>query len=838
MNIAKYLIVIICVVIFSFNKLNAITLVNNGTSNYSIVIGIDASPSELHGADELQMFLQIISGAYLPIMRENETITGPAIFLGNSGKLQLIDNTINFQDLGKEGFVIKTTGEHLILAGGKLRGSMYAVYSFLEEKLGCRWYSSKVSHIPKISTITLGELNETQKPAFESRDPFWFDTFDADWSARNKCNGSTARLDAKRGGKVIYEGVHTFNMFIPHDSYFESHPEYFSELNRHRTFEQSQLCLTNPEVVGITRYKVLDWMKTRPEINIYGVGQNDYRAGACECIHCKPIDDREESHAGTLIYFVNKIAEYTEKYYPEKMIGTLAYHYTVNPPKYAKPGKNVNIRLCHMTSVYGCDAHPVTDCSQNMRFANDLRGWHKVTDNIYIWDYLTDFQHYMLPKPSFFATKKDLMFFRDMGVDGIFEQGAYESFGGSDAELQAYIEAKLMWNPNRDLYEIMDDFLNGYYGPAAKPIRKYYDMMYNKVFGEWLHFPINPQPTADYISSDVLAKADEYFDEAEQLAKGNPEIAYRVEAARLWIRYAKLAKPLEHVIEDGNYKPLPSVDAAARLRELESYMETCRNHGITLLEEYGTPREQLIKSYYSTYKIVTLENTNLKVDIIPGLGGRILQIKNKNTNRNLLRIASSKESGYPAPKGYSDGVLAVDELDYTIEKSNNGSKIVLTGYSSDYSIYCTKEINLPEGKSELEFSTTIEAKKDVTQPMRVQPLSNFDLFNCADLKFGFGESLSKISLQPIPQSDQLGNIRQIFWGASVPSNIFTFVNKTENTGIINVFDKGEIEGCTLTGNTETNTVGLSLQGILNPFKKGETRKVHHKYVFINDISNF
>ena len=65
------------------------------------------------------------------------------------------------------------------------------------------------------------------KPVFESRYPFWYDALDADWSARNKCNGS-ARLDERRGGKLIYQGVHTFNRFIPASTYFDDHPEYFS----------------------------------------------------------------------------------------------------------------------------------------------------------------------------------------------------------------------------------------------------------------------------------------------------------------------------------------------------------------------------------------------------------------------------------------------------------------------------------------------------------------------------------------------------------------------------------------------------------------------------------
>lgn len=136
-----------------------ITLVQDGKPAAAIVINHEASPSEMHGAKELQMFLQMISGAFLPIYQDNESVQGTMILVGNSAKLQEIAKDIKFSDFGDEGFIIKTVENNLILAGGRLRGSMYAVYTFLEEQLGCRWYASMVSKIPRISTITIDEIN-------------------------------------------------------------------------------------------------------------------------------------------------------------------------------------------------------------------------------------------------------------------------------------------------------------------------------------------------------------------------------------------------------------------------------------------------------------------------------------------------------------------------------------------------------------------------------------------------------------------------------------------------------------------------------------------------------
>ena len=829
-------------------EVHAIILADGGRSNYSIVLADDASPSEIHGAKELQTFFEMISGAYLPLYRANEDIPGSMILVGNSSKLRSVDSNIDFDNLGTDGFVIKTAGSHLILAGSKVRGSMYAVYTFLEEKLGCRWYTSQVSRIPQLSTVTLQNIDEIHIPAFESRNPFWYDAFDGDWSARNRCNGSSARLDDDRGGKIIYQGGHTFDMFIPASGYFENHPEYFSIVKGRRVFEhyQAQLCLNNPEVIGITKDKLYKWMKNSPDAYIFGVGQNDGFAGECECRICKPIDIREESPSGNVIYFVNKVAEYVEKDFPDKKVGTFAYNYTVKPPKYARPRGNVNIRLCHMSDIEGCDAHPVEDCSHNANFANYVRGWHEIADHIYIWDYKTNFQHYMMPKPSFFATQKDLQFFKRNGVDGIMNQGAYQFHNGASAELSAYLEAKLMWDPDRDVKMIMDDFLEGYYGPAAPAIRKYYDLLYNKTFGEWMHFPINPRPYAEYLSPGLLTKLDVCLQEAAKLAKGKPEIEYRVEAARLWVQYAELNKPAEHIAENGLYKPADEDRAKKSLLALNDFVETCRRHTITGLQEYGTHREKMMRANFSTNRIVTLENDLLKVDVVPGLGGRILQICDKGSGRNMLRTSKINARYYPAPTGYSDGILSFDALDHRIEKTSDGIRLIMSGtgnaptvYSpNDNSLYCEKVIFLDAEKASLTFTTKIENRGNSGKGLKITPTPQFDVGNCADIQIGYKTESGNYEVFPLIGTDGEGEVRKEYWKAAIPSDTWILMNKAQNTGIMSIAHRDELEGYILSGSSENNSLSLSLQGIFGTLRGGETRTLSHTYTIINDVSEY
>jgi hypothetical protein len=182
-----------------------VTIAQNGVAKAVIVIAKDATEPERHAANELAGFLRQITGAKFEIQAP------PA---AGQSRLAVVD--FSTEGLRSDGIVIRTVGNDLILAGDRPRGTLYAVYTFLEEQIGCRWWSSKASTIPIKPTLRIDRLNVRYVPPLEYRESFWFDAFDGDWAVRNKSNGNSERLDDKRGGKHIYEGfVHTFFPLIP-----------------------------------------------------------------------------------------------------------------------------------------------------------------------------------------------------------------------------------------------------------------------------------------------------------------------------------------------------------------------------------------------------------------------------------------------------------------------------------------------------------------------------------------------------------------------------------------------------------------------------------------------
>jgi len=350
-----------------------IMLASGGQSDYTIVIDQRCSPSEQYGAEELQMFLEQICGAKLPIRRINVIpVSGPMILVGRSEVLDRLPVDIDFAALGDEGFVIKTVGSDLVLAGGRLRGSMYACYEFLDKYLGCRWFTAEgatpaVSRIPRRKTIKLPDIDYQKIPALEYRCTDYREAQDGDWAARNRMNSTFARLEQKHGGKIVWPGkawVHTFRRLVP-AGYFAEHPEYFAEVDGKR--QTSQLCVTNPEVVKIATETVRMWLGLWPEANIVSVSAND-GGGFCGCENCVALTEREGSRAGQVLYLANQIADNIKDEFPDVAISMLAYSPTMIPPKHIRPHSNVIVRYA---TIHACRSHPLTrDCGDEARAAS------------------------------------------------------------------------------------------------------------------------------------------------------------------------------------------------------------------------------------------------------------------------------------------------------------------------------------------------------------------------------------------------------------------------------------------------------------------------------------
>ena len=515
-------------------------LAEKGKAAAVIILDSAATTPERNAAEELAQTLKEITGASFDVQVAGATVPRRAILVGQGAAARQLFKEVPFDQLGAEEIVIKTKGDRLLLAGGRPRGTLYAVSHFLQQQCGVRWWTPWASRIPKKSKLEIANLDLRDKPAFEYRESYWYPAFDARWSVRNFNNGQSSRVPAEWGGRVTYKGfVHTFYPLVPPDKHFAEHPEWFSLIKGKRTTNRAQLCLTNPQLRDFMVGRVREWLRQSPDAGIISVSQNDWY-GWCECEQCKALDDAEGTHAATMLDFVNYVAEKIEPEFPRVAVDTLAYQYTRKPPKTLKPRPNVIVRLCSIE----CDFREPFDAPSNTlnaAFAADIRGWSKRCNRLYIWDYSTDFAHYVQPHPNWFVLGPDLRFFQQHHVLGVFSEGAYQSHGSEMSELRGWVLAQLMWNPNQDDRALIDEFINGYYGTNAAPfIRHYMDLMHRESAGHKL--TCYSAPDAKFLGFRPLAEAERLWQQAERAAADDPELLARVRLAHLPVRYVWLTR--------------------------------------------------------------------------------------------------------------------------------------------------------------------------------------------------------------------------------------------------------------------------------------------------------
>ena len=525
------LIILSCLAAFSSAKA-AFIVAKDGKAQTVIISQPGASAPESKAAQELSETLQQITGSYFPIA-SNET--KKAIIVGPGDIARKLFPEIPFDKLGPDEIVMKVKGNNLLLAGGQPRGTIYAVNRFLQEQCGVRWWTPWATNIPHRAILKIPKLNVRYTSPFEYRAPYWYPAFEQKWKVHNESNDQSWEIPADLGGSIKYKGfAHTFNHLVPPDKHFKEHPEWFSMVNGKR-IPDGQLCLTDPQLRDFVVERVKKSLRDSPDCQIVSVTQNDWFK-FCECPNCKAVDDAEASHAGTMISFVNYIAEKIEPEFPNVLVDTFAYQYTRKPPKTVKPRHNVSVRLCSIECNF---REPLSHLS-NAAFANDIKKWSQICQHLYIWDYVTDFKNYVHPHPNWFVLGPNIRFFEQYGVKGIFEEGAYAGHGSEMAEMRSWVLAQLMWNPKQDDRTLIKEFLNGYYGEKAGPlIYRYLEMVHQSSEGLFLGCYLRKEPPS-HLRFSVLGPVEELWQDAERAVADDPEKLWRVRIAHLPVRCAYL----------------------------------------------------------------------------------------------------------------------------------------------------------------------------------------------------------------------------------------------------------------------------------------------------------
>ncbi|MCL2299755.1 MAG: DUF4838 domain-containing protein [Firmicutes bacterium] len=560
-----------------------------GASDYVIVVPDDAPQSFYAGARWINEFLNQMLGkdkdapGPLPVVKRSDYVSGKCIALGRTdlggAAFDLAADALKTD----EGFVKMALGDNIFISGKRTgpdpgRAAMYGCADFIENELGCRWFTPTLRTAPRKDDIFIkADLNDVQEAKLDYRDDYWPQVYlYPEFKAFHKVNSFMGVGDyaGDYGRNFQYIGgfCHTLWDLVPR-SLFDTQPELFAYRLDQKAWAPDQRCLTNPKVFELVKTKVFAYIDANVnDLNskIVSVTQEDNDA-PCQCERCLAMDALYGGPSGTNLWFTNKIADAVWEEYsvaqhghiarPDILVDTFAYTYTVEPPTNIFPSKNVIVRMCSMGC---CFNHPLRDCGygkgglfpdmkpHSSEFARQMKGWGALCKEngaqLYVWDYNTCFKFYPQLYPNLHVLADNLQFFVENGVRGVFEEG-YDTGGvevlpgscsGEFGELRAYMLAKLLWNPYLNSNQLMDEFMDAYYGAGAAPyIKEFLDYYTNLAIGTG-HISVFGRPEEfPYLNAFQCGKMDKLFDKAEQAASGSREQFLNVKRSRLSLTYQK-----------------------------------------------------------------------------------------------------------------------------------------------------------------------------------------------------------------------------------------------------------------------------------------------------------
>ncbi len=526
-------------------------LAENGTTAYVITVAEDAIAPEKTAARELKHYLESITGADFPIVTPAEVdATAPQIIVGAGQQAHKLLPEKTWQAVGKDGIVIKSQGNRLVLAGNRPRGTLYAVYEFLENNTGIRWWAPGATTIPKQPLLKISAQDIVYTPPFSYREHYSHGPSrpgdDPVFATILRENGHYQTQSEEWGGHYSILGfVHTFSRLLPPDVYFKDHPEWYSDpankgapctaQSKMPVGDTFQLCFSSPGILEEATRNALKWIDKNPAAGYISLSEADV-APYCQCADCRAFAAREGSEAGIIVDFVNKIAAKIGEKYPHFLVETLAYHGSEKPPKTIRPAKNVIVRMAPIDTDYG---HPVNS-EENKAVRDNLKGWSKIAQHLFIWNYETNFTYLLMPHPNWNDIGNDLRFFASHNVKGFYQQGNHYTNGAGDfVEMRAWLAGKLMWNPGQDQAALMSTFLEGYYGKAAPFLQKYIDLVLKSY-----HATSKPlgcfNPDFSYLTLDVMNEATRLFGAAEKAIGDDPVLRERLGRTRVSLDMAWL----------------------------------------------------------------------------------------------------------------------------------------------------------------------------------------------------------------------------------------------------------------------------------------------------------
>lgn len=583
--------------------LRAGPLVKDGKPRAILILPAQPTPAASQAARILQEHVLQISGATLKISSEKDvagtaTADRPWILVGEG----TLAKKFGFATagLGPGGVLLQSRDNMLALLGTDSQtpadpnGTLYAVTLFLEDKLGVRylWPGELGKVVPHRSTIDIVDFKFRFTPRLGQRhirslgysdrlkvglDRLRFTRADyekqmAEAQKTQAHSGDWFRWQ-RLGGSLKLNGGHAFTHLWA--KYGKEHPDWFAlqpngSRDQSANPDRARLCKSNKELIAaIAREKIEEFNKN-PDLTSVAIGPNDGgRLSFCTCAKCEALDDprgrkvmlwdftgkarRDFEHVSLtdrMVYFWNAIAEQVTKVHPNKLLVVDAYSVYAAPPVTRKLHPNLVVRFASL------GYHDETYRQESLR---DWDEWSKAAKRIFFRPNLMLLgRRTGLPLLYVHKFGQDFRHLADHGLLGTDFDGCCHHWATQG--LNYYVVARLNWDPEQNVDAIIDDYCRSGFGPAARPVRRYFDRL-EKLQDESAKDKAKQTPTAGF-EPDVIKQLRPLLQQARKEAGADESIIRRLDFLELGLRWTDLETQAHAFLAD------PAKASKARVKEV------------------------------------------------------------------------------------------------------------------------------------------------------------------------------------------------------------------------------------------------------------------------------
>ena len=532
-----------------------LVLADGGKSDYRVVAPAEPSELEKQAVADLVSTLTEITGAdFSPAPGKLHAI--------HVGKVAPSDRA----PLGKFERRITTENGDVYLYGEGERGNVNAVYDFLRDVLGCRWYTAGDRVIPARGKLVIGELKRSVTPSIPWMTVKHIATGTPQqrlFALRNAIVDALS-LDASNhnahaGQHIIPTGLFPYEPNAPvkngpvralkDKAYFKTNPEFFSLDEHGKRVPNKHLCYSNMAMrdeFARNIELILKDQNYRGNWRLFGIGQDDRGGRFCCCPGCLALEKKYDHPAGAYYDFILDICGRFAGKYPLLHFRFLAYRevQTLSP---AKCFKELPPTLLPSYAPLGCDFSKPFTHPANAVTERNFAAWSKLAKQLHWWSYPT---HYPRPIVSFpliadlhrIAENYRVAYRNKVSVAMCeFGYNPYSALSFNDIRL--YILAELCRDITLDEKALIADFAKCCYGAAAPGMLRYIAELEAAELASTFYLRWNPDiRNCDYATFENLLRWERGFDGMEKLTQDDPRCFKNVRLARYVLDEMLLAR--------------------------------------------------------------------------------------------------------------------------------------------------------------------------------------------------------------------------------------------------------------------------------------------------------